>query len=143
MLRQWGFRQSSYGYLLVAVCLLTVVSACSLLRIPKHEVSIVSEVVAPLSVKAREPFTITLYTEAGRPRIPDRVEVRVSGLDAEIIPYDAIEQSHITYLMSRIDSPRSVSLQFDTPGIATIRVMGRGAQGQPSVQQAVVNVLPP
>jgi len=142
MIRQRGFRHAS-GYLLVAVCLLPEVSACALLRIPKHEVSIVSEVVAPLSVKAREPFTITLYTEAGRPRIPDRVDVRVTGLSAEITPYDAIDQSGVMRAGVVTTVRRAVSLQFDAPGIGIIRIIGRGSQEQPTLHQETVNVLPP
>jgi len=142
MLGQRGFLRAS-EYLLIAVCLLTEVSACALLRLSRREISIVSSIEVPPTVKAQEPFTIIVHTPSGGPTKPDKVEVRVSGLSAEIIPYDAIEQSHINYLMSRIDSPRSVSLQFDTPGIGIIRIIGRGAQEQPTLHQETVNVLPP
>ena len=95
---------------------------------PTREVSTVLRVEVPPSVKSHEPFAITVHTLSGGKTMPDRVEVRVTGLRAEIIPYDIIEQSSALRAGVAMDSPRSVSLQFDTPGIATIRVVDRESQ---------------
>jgi len=118
---------------LLAVSLLTVVTACSFLTSPKREVSKLfgtPPLEAPPTVKVDETFVVTVGTIGGGHIMTDDTEVRVSGLVAEITPYDHVEQSRVVRHQLSILVHRTVRLRFASPGLATIRAIGQGLDGQ-------------
>jgi hypothetical protein len=82
--------------------------------------------VVPDTVRAGIPFTITVWT-FGTPCVrPDGVAAQVSGLVASVTPYVVEPPSDAICPAVLQASPRTVTLAFDTPGAATVRLHGRG-----------------
>jgi hypothetical protein len=79
---------------------------------------------APDSVYAGTPFQIVVRTSGpGGCWQPDGADVSLSGLAAEVVPYDRVVGPNCLDV-SRLLS-RTLSLTFEEPGEALIRVTGR------------------
>ena len=96
--------------------------------------------VMPDTVQAGVPFAITVTTFGSCLR-PDGVDIHVAGATADITPYDITLGSGVVCPAILVDFPRSVTLSFDTPGTATVRLHGRSfspGAGTVTVEEAAV-----
>lgn len=92
---------------------------------------------APEAVAAGIPFTATVVTfGSGTCTRPDGAELEITGLEAEITPYDLEYRGPWEkggYAIACTDDlapyPREISLVFDEPGDAEIVVIGRPVLG--------------
>jgi hypothetical protein len=94
----------------------------------------------PVSVK--EEFLVVVTTVAGGCTEPGETRVKVSGLRAEIRPYNRIRRSlgGRRCLRYRQDITRHIPLRFDAPGVATIQVIGQGQRGESQLIERQVQV---
>ena len=81
--------------------------------------------VVPDTVRAVTPFTITVSTFGNCLR-PDGASAQVSGQAASVTPYDVTLGSDVVCPAVTVPFPRTVTLAFDTPGTAAVRLHGRG-----------------
>lgn len=138
------------GILLVLAATL-LLPACSLLEPEQWErvvgvIEIGGEhpppVQLPESVEAGVPFNARVVTYgSGNCTKPNGAEVELIGSRAEIVPYDLEYRGpwkRGSYYVACTDDlapyPREVSLQFDDPGDAEIRVLGRPLIGDGLVE---------
>jgi hypothetical protein len=123
-----------------------ILTGCSV----KHPAGIVSvdssafvESLGFRPVVVRQEFVVMVATTYGGCTRPGETNVSVSGLKAEIRPYNRIPISLWEQWCSLVlrASTHQIPLRFDSPGKATVRVVGRGAQGQKVVfeRQVIVN----
>jgi len=82
--------------------------------------------VVPDTVRAGIPFTITVSTFGSSCLRPDGANAQVSGQTASVTPYDVTPPPGLTCPADLRAFPRVVTLAFDTPGAATVRLHGRG-----------------
>ena len=122
----------------LAICFV-LLGACSILTGPERrrvigvidpESGLVS-LRAPDTAAARTPFevTVTTYGSSTCTRA-DGAEVSVTGVIAEIVPYD-FERVEGTCTADLAPFPRDVALRFDTAGEAVVRVRGRRPSYEP------------
>ena len=86
-----------------------------------------TSLVAPDAVIRGTPFQITVSTfgSASSTR-PDGHDVAASQAAIEVRLYDASVPSLTPVTRDYLGFPRTLTVQFDQPGIAVIRVVGRG-----------------
>jgi hypothetical protein len=96
--------------------------------------------IKPLPVK--QEFVVALTTLAGGCTRPGKTRVEISGLRAEIHPYNRTPLSLWGQWCDLVIRayPRQVRLRFDSPGVAIIRVIGRGSQGESQLIERHVEV---
>jgi hypothetical protein len=82
--------------------------------------------VVPDTVRAGVPFTITVSTFGSSCLRPDGANAQVSGQMASVTPYDVAPPSGLACPADFRSFPRVVTLAFNTPGTATVRLHGRG-----------------
>jgi hypothetical protein len=82
--------------------------------------------VVPATVRARVPFSITVSTFGSSCLRPDGAAARVSGTKASVTPYDLMPPPDLFCPAILGVFPRAVTLTFDTPGVATVQLHGRG-----------------
>jgi hypothetical protein len=88
------------------------------------------EVTVPETVRAGEPFTVRAVTRGGGCTSAGDTEVAVSGATADVSPYDLrAEGPNIACPDILRALPHEVTVRFDTPGTATVRVHGRREPG--------------
>lgn len=92
-----------------------------------------ARIVAPATVVAGEPFTVTVVTVgASLCWEPDGAAVQVGGMIAEVTAWDRIPSGIEMCAMALGELPREVSMTFAGPGTATLRVIGRRLLGGPN-----------
>jgi len=97
---------------------------------------------APEAVRVGEEFIVTVTTLTGGRIVPNGAEVRVHELAAEITPYDRILTGTGWYVDRQVLSPHEVRLQFNSPGLATIRVIGVNQTGERAIVESQIVVHP-
>ena len=109
-------------------------TACGLFDEGEHRIiGIIDEggtsldaLVVPDTVRAGTPFTITVSTFGSSCLRADGASTRVSGQMASVTPYDVMPASDAACPGDILAFPRTVTLAFDTPGAAVVRLHGRG-----------------
>jgi hypothetical protein len=97
--------------------------------------------VAPDTGHNGTPVLITVTTWGSMCRTADGMSTRVSGLTADVTPYDLAPPPGISCLEGILRLPRTKSLAFATPGQATIRLHGRDGTGAVTVERSIT-ILP-
>jgi hypothetical protein len=94
--------------------------------------------IVPDTIRAGVAFiaTVTTFGNTGCIR-PDRSQVRASGLQADITPYDSARSGLPPCLAGWEAYSRSVDLVFATPGAARVRLHGRGFTGDLTLEKAI------
>ena len=123
---------------------LLFVTSCSLFLGSRRVVgtidpSAVGTILVPRSVTTGQTFVVSVGTNGGGCVSPEGAEVRVSGLLAEIIPYDRV-RTDLPCDLALHWYPRDVLLRFDSPGLATIQIIGQGEQGKEEIFERQVEV---
>jgi len=146
----WLQRQRVQGYwqrMSAAVVFITVliVTSCSFLTgsrriVGKIDPPNLSILRAPSAVKAKQTFVISVTTAGGGCVTPEGAEVHVSRLTAEVTPYDRVRGNVCDAALHGF--PRDVTLQFDSPGLATVRVIGVNQTGERVVVESQILVRP-
>jgi hypothetical protein len=96
----------------------------------------------PETVQRGVPFVATVATfGSGTCTRPDGAEVHVSGLIAEVTPYD-LKATRGACTDDLVPYPREVSLRFDQAGEALVRVLGRTLRSEPAQYEARLVVRP-
>jgi hypothetical protein len=92
------------------------------------------EVTVPATAHAGEPFTVHVVTWGGGCTAKSDTDVSVSGRTADVRPYDVTVSDPAVVCPEILRSlPHDVTVRFDTPGTATVRVHGRRAPGSATV----------
>jgi hypothetical protein len=83
--------------------------------------------VPPVAV-AGQPFTVSLTTYGGGCIVEDTTVVDVRGLRADVVPYQRVltPPPNGACTMELRITRRQQQVVFDQPGVATVRVIGRG-----------------
>jgi hypothetical protein len=107
------------------------------------ERSAVQAFTLPQTVRVGVPFGVTVTT-AGSPDCvrPAGARVGVTGLDAEIVPLDAMAPPATACQRNRGVFPRTVQVRFDAAGEAVVRVRARDTHLREAVLEAAVRVEP-
>jgi len=96
----------------------------------------------PDTVEQGVPFASSVVTFGSSNCIrTDGAEVNVSGLTAQITPYDLVAVTGDCNA-DLATHPRNVTLQFEEAGEATVWVQGRTGSGEPAQYEARLLVLP-
>lgn len=130
--------------LLLAACLaaLALAAACAALDPNRHvrELGFIEyygtpvEVTVPATVRAGEPFAVRVVTWGGGCTQAGETEVAVSGAAADVSPYNlTITGPDVACPDILRNLPHEVTLRFDTPGTATVRVHGRREPGAETI----------
>ena len=81
----------------------------------------------PRTAVAGQAFSATVFTFGSSScTTPDGADVTVTGLDAEVVPYDRVPAAPVACTADFGQHPHPVTLRFDTAGSATLRVRGVG-----------------
>lgn len=98
----------------------------------------------PSEIRSGVSFSATVVTYGSSTCTrADGADVQVTGLTAEITPYDLRRTGKAVCTDDLAPHPREVRLRFNTPGEALIRVRGRSiAVDEPAVYDTTVTVLP-
>jgi hypothetical protein len=104
---------------------------------------------APATVRAGEPFRVRVVTiGAALCWQPDGAVVEREGMTARITAWDRVPDEMELCALALGELPREVTLTFDSPGTATIRLVGRRVFGpgmersEPLTLERTVTVLP-
>jgi hypothetical protein len=98
-----------------------------------------SPIVAPDTVQAEVPFTVTISTFGSTGCIrPDQSQVQVAGSDATITPYDSVWSNNPPCPPGWQGYPRPVELRFDTVGGGRIQLHGRGFGHDLTLERTIV-----
>jgi len=81
--------------------------------------------VVPDTVRAGIPFTVTVSTFGSSCLRPDGADTQVVGSIADVTPYDVGPPSGFVCTADFRAFPRVVTLTFDAPGEAVVRLHGR------------------
>ncbi len=81
-------------------------------------------VIIPDTVQAGTPFTVTVRTFGDGCYSFARTEIEMDGMAAEIRPYDS-RKTDVACPEILLTIEHTATLRFDTPGLATVRVVGR------------------
>ena len=143
---RWRYNRSALSCLagVVPVLALITLAGCELLTGPSGEwnrrIGVIIPgspepwnyvLAAPEAVQAGVPFEVTVTTRDSRSCTrPSGAEVQYreepDGPVAEITPYDLLREGEgVVCTADHYAFPRTVTLQFDAPGEATLRVRGR------------------
>jgi hypothetical protein len=136
------------------LCLLTL-GACSQTTAPGDHASLhwtrvvgfvdsggisASPLRTPDTVRAGVPFTITVSTFGSSCIRPAGANVEMGPLGADVTPYDSLPAGP-PCLPDWWSFPRDVVVTVATPGVATVRLRGRGFTGDLTFERAIT-VLP-
>ena len=84
----------------------------------------------PDTVTAGRPFAAIVFTYGSSScTTPDGADVSISGLTAEVVPYDRIPTGSVPCTADFAQRPHAVTLRFDTVGTAALTVRGEGFSG--------------
>ena len=129
---------------IAAAAALLLISACSLLlpeRSAEEQPAVLehygdpARVSVPDSARAGEPFTVELASYGGGCVRKGRTDVANEGMTADIRPFDYHNTARNVVCTAELSLYRhDVTVRFDRPGTATIRVHGRRMpNGEPVV----------
>jgi hypothetical protein len=95
-----------------------------------------AQVTVPGEARAGEPFEVALTTYGGGCIREDTTEVRVTGLVAEVIPYQLAprEGSSMVCTMELRFNRREIDVVFAERGAATVRIVGVSQPGDSALR---------
>jgi hypothetical protein len=94
----------------------------------------------PDTVRAGSPFTVTVSTFGSSCIRPAGAHLEMGPSGAEVTPYDSVP-SGPPCLPDWSSFPREVMVTFTTPGVAKVRLLGRGFDGQLTFERPIT-VIP-
>ena len=139
------FSSSSVGRLVVGVLCSWLLPGCAVSHLTEiHSVDspafIESPHSAPVSVK--QEFVVSVTTSYGGRIEPGPTRVTVSGLKAEIHPYNRTRVNLWKWWSDLVErgETRQIPLRFDAPGVATIQIIGRTSQRESQLIERHVEI---
>lgn len=87
-----------------------------------------AQVTVPATARRGQPFEVKVMTIGGGCVNEGPTRTRVQGMTAEVRPYDVHSGSHVCTADVRLYE-HTATLRFDTPGTATVRILGAAKPG--------------